>query len=100
MKLKNKPYVHGNVPGHVDMGFVFIHPDLGGSQGIALGIVIYVIVVGLLGALNVSHPSTREDFHTATALPYLYSNKKRHKNRFDKDSRKILGLSTGPAAKV
>lgn len=70
-KEKNLTYVHGNVPGHVDVGFVFIHPDLGGPQGIAFGVVIYVIVVGLLGALDVSHSGAREDFHTAATLPHL-----------------------------
>lgn len=85
----NKPYVHGNVPGHIDVGLVLIHPDLGGSQGVALGIVIYVIVVGLLGALDVSHSGTWEDLHTTAALPYLHSREKRHTNRFNKRTRKI-----------
>lgn len=60
------------------MGLVFIHPDLGGSQGISLGIVINVIVVGLLRALDVSHSGTWEDFHTAATLPYLHSKEKTH----------------------
>lgn len=75
----SKAHVHGNVPGHVDVGFVFVHPDLGGSQGVPLGVVIYVVVVGLLGAFDVSHSGTWEDFHTAAALPHLHS-KDRHKD--------------------
>lgn len=73
LKLGNQAYVHGDVPGHVDVGFVFIHPDLGGSQGISLGVVVDVVVVGLLGALDVSHSGTRQDFHAAATLPYLRS---------------------------
>lgn len=71
-----KTYVHGNVPGHVDVGFVFIHPHLSSPQGIALSIVIYVIVVGLLGALDVSYSGTGEDFHTASTLPHLDSSRR------------------------
>lgn len=72
---RRKTYIHGNVPGHVDVGFVFIHPHLSGTQGIAFSVVIYVIVVGLLGALDVSHSGTWEDFHTPTALPHLDSSR-------------------------
>lgn len=53
------------------MGFVLVHPNLGGAQGISLGVVINVVVVGLLGALDVRHPGTREDLHAAAALPHL-----------------------------
>lgn len=73
---RRKTYVHGNVPGHVDVGFVFIHPHLSGPQGIALSVVIYVIVVGLLGALDVSHSGTWQDFHTPSTLPHLHSSRK------------------------
>lgn len=73
---RRKTYVHGNVPGHVDVGFVFIHPHFGSPQGIALSVVIYVIVVGLLGALNVSHSGTWQDFHTPSTLPHLDSSRK------------------------
>lgn len=76
LKLGNQAYVHGNVPGHVDVGFVFIHPDLGGSQGISLGVVVDVVVVGLLGALDVSHSGAREDLHAAATLPHLHSEEK------------------------
>ena len=57
LKIKNIyiTHVHGNVPGHVHMGFVLIHPDLGSAQGVALGIVIDVVVVWLLGAFDVGH---------------------------------------------
>lgn len=72
---RRKTYIHGNVPGHVDVGFVFIHPHLSGTQGIAFSVVIYVIVIGLLGALDVSHSGTWEDFHTPTALPHLDSSR-------------------------
>lgn len=74
--MGRKTYVHGNVPGHVHVGLVFIHPDLSGPQGIAFSIVIYVIVVGLLGALDVSHSGTWEDFHTPATLPNLDSSRK------------------------
>lgn len=74
-KMGRKTYIHGNVPGHVDVGFVFIHPHLSGAQGIAFSVVIYVIVVGLLGALDVSHSGTREDLHTPATLPHLDSSR-------------------------
>lgn len=64
-------YVHGDVPGHVDVGFVLVHPNLGGAQGISLGVVIDVVVVGLLGALDVCHPGAGEDLHAAATLPHL-----------------------------
>lgn len=73
--MGRKTYIHGNVPGHVDVGFVFIHPHLSGAQGIAFSVVIYVIVVGLLGALDVSHSGTREDLHTPATLPHLDSSR-------------------------
>lgn len=69
-------YVHGNVPGHVDMRLVFIHPHFGGPQGIPLGVVIYVVVVGFLGALDVRHSGTWQDFHASSALPHLESRKR------------------------
>ena len=72
---RRNTYVHGNVPGHVDVRFVFIHPHLGSPQSIALSVVIYVIVVGLLGALDVSHSGTWEDFHTTATLPHLQRSK-------------------------
>lgn len=53
------------------MGFVLVHPDLGGAQGIPLGVVIDVVVVGLLGALDVRHPGAGEDLHAAATLPHL-----------------------------
>lgn len=66
-----RSYVHGDVPGHVDVGFVLVHPNLGGAQSVSLGVVIDVVVVGLLGALDVRHPGTGEDLHAATTLPHL-----------------------------
>lgn len=66
-----RSYVHGDVPGHVDVGFVLVHPNLGGAQGIPLGVVIDVVVVGLLGALDVRHPGAGEDLHAAATLPHL-----------------------------
>lgn len=53
------------------MGFVLVHPNLGGAQGISLGVVINVVVVGLLGALDVRHPGAGEDLHAAATLPHL-----------------------------
>lgn len=37
------------------MGLEAVHPDLGSPEGIALGIVIDVIVVGFPSALDVGH---------------------------------------------
>lgn len=74
---RRKSYVHGNVPGHVDVGFVFIHPDFSGSQCIAFGVIVNIIVVGLLGALNVGHSGTWQDLHAPSTLPHLDNRKKR-----------------------
>lgn len=74
-KTKRKSYVHGNIPGHVDVGLVFIHPHLSGSQGVAFGIIVYVVVVGLLGALDVGHSGAWQDFHAPSTLPHLNSKK-------------------------
>lgn len=53
------------------MGFVFIHPHLRRSQGVAFGVVVDVVVVGLLGALDVGDPGARQDLHAPPALPHL-----------------------------
>lgn len=73
---QRKTYVHGDVPSHVDVGFVFIHPHLSGSQGISFCVVIYVIVVGFLGALDMGYSGTWQDFHTPSTLPHLDRSKK------------------------
>ncbi|KAG9339635.1 hypothetical protein JZ751_023526 [Albula glossodonta] len=64
-------HIHGDVPGHVDMRFVLVHPDLSRPQGVPLGIVVDVIVVGLLRPLDVCHSSARENLHAAPTLPHL-----------------------------
>lgn len=71
MGVEGGTHIHGDVPGHVDVGLVFVHPHLGSPQSVALGVVIYVVVVGLLGALNVGHSGTGQDLHTAPTLPHL-----------------------------
>lgn len=58
------------------MGFVFVHPHLSGPQGIPLSVVIYVVVVGLLGSLDVGHSGTWQDLHTPPTLPHLDSSEK------------------------
>lgn len=69
--IRISTYVHGDVPGHVDMGLKLIHPDFSGSQGVPLGVVVDVVVVGLLGAFDVSDSGTGQDLHAAPALPHL-----------------------------
>ena len=64
-------YGHGDVPGHVHVGLEAVHPHLGRSQGIALGVVVDVVVVGLLGALDVGHAGAGQHLHAAAALPHL-----------------------------
>lgn len=53
------------------MGLEVIHPHLGSPQRIALGVVVDVIVVWLLGALDVGHTGAREHLHAAATLPHL-----------------------------
>lgn len=66
-------HIHGDVPGHVDVGFVLVHPHLGGSQRVPLGVVVDVVVVGLLGALDVGHSGAGQHLHAASALPHLHT---------------------------
>ena len=53
------------------MGLEAVHPHLGRSQGVALGIVVDVVVVGLPGALDVGHAGAGQHLHAAAALPHL-----------------------------
>lgn len=56
------------------MGLVVIHPHLSHSQRVALSVETDVVVVGLLLALDVSHPGAGQDLHAATAEPHLQQN--------------------------
>lgn len=69
--LPGLAYGHGNIPGHVHVGLEAVHPHLGRPQGVALGVVIDVIVVGLLGAFDVCHTGAGQHLHAAPALPHL-----------------------------
>lgn len=64
-------HIHRDVPGHVDVGLVLVHPDLGGPQGIPLGVVVNVIVVRLLCPLDVCHSGAGQHLHAPATLPHL-----------------------------
>ena len=69
------PYLQRQVPRDVDVRFVVVHPHLGHPQGVALGVETDVVVVGLLLALDVSHPGAGQDLHAAAAQPHLQGNR-------------------------
>ena len=69
------PYLQRQVPRDVDVPFVVIHPHLGHPQSIALGVKTNVVVVGLLLALDVSHPGAGQDLHAAATQPHLQRNR-------------------------
>ncbi len=66
-----KTHIHGDIPGHVDVGLILIHPNFCCPQRVPLGIVVNVVVVWFLCAFDVSYSSTREHLHTAATLPHL-----------------------------
>lgn len=65
------PYLQRQVPRNVDVPFVVVHPHLSHPQSVALGVKANVVVVGLLLALDVSHPGAGQDLHAATTQPHL-----------------------------
>lgn len=72
MNKGEKPsHLHGDVPGQVDIGLVFIHPDLSHAESVAARMVSYVAVVGLLDPRDVSHPGAGQHLHAASTEPHL-----------------------------
>lgn len=64
-------YLQGNIPGHVDVTLVLVHPDLGHPQGVAPHVGRQVLRVGFVGALDVRDPGAGQHLHAATTLPDL-----------------------------
>lgn len=64
-------YLQRNIPGHVDMTLVLVHPDLGHPQSVTTYMGCQVLCVGFVGTLNVCNSGTRQDLHTAATLPHL-----------------------------
>lgn len=64
-------YLHGDVPGHVDVTFELVHPNLGHSESVPPHVRSQVLGVGLVCALYVSDPSAGQDLHAASTLPHL-----------------------------
>lgn len=55
------------------MRLELVHPDFSGPQCVPLGVVVNVVVIGLLGAFNVSDTSTGQNLHAAPTLPHLHT---------------------------
>lgn len=64
-------YLQGDVPGHVNVAPVLVHPDLSHPQSISTHVGRQVLCVGLVGTLNVGYPGAGQDLYTATTLPHL-----------------------------
>lgn len=64
-------YLQGNIPGHVDVTLVLVHPDLGYPQSVAPHVGRQVLRVGFVGALDVCDPGARQHLHAAATLPDL-----------------------------
>lgn len=69
-----RAHLHGDVPGHVDVTFELIHPNLGHSQGVSPHVRSQVLGVGLVRSLYVSDSSAGQDLHAAATLPHLVRN--------------------------
>lgn len=64
-------HLHGNVPGHVDVAFKLIHPDLCHSEGVPSDVRGEVLGVWFMGSLYVGDASAGQDLDAAAALPHL-----------------------------
>lgn len=64
-------HLHGNVPGHVDVAFELIHPDLGHSEGVPSDMRGEVLGVRFMGSLYVCDASAGQDLDAAATLPHL-----------------------------
>jgi len=83
-------HLHGNVPGHVDMAFKLIHPNLCHSESISPHVRRQIIRVWFVSALYVGDTSAREDLNTAATLPHLgFFTKKRENSIIYSHSRAI-----------
>lgn len=64
-------YLQRNIPGHVDVALVLVHPDLSHPQSVTPHVGRQVLRVGFVGALNVGNPGAGQHLHAAAALPHL-----------------------------
>ena len=53
------PHLLRDVPGHVDVALVLVHPNLRHPESVAAHVGGQVLGVGLVGTLNVRNPGTR-----------------------------------------
>lgn len=67
-------HLHGEIPGHVDVAFKLIHPNLCHSQGVSPHVGSEVLGVGFVSALDVSDSSAGQDLDAAATLPHLVLN--------------------------
>lgn len=69
--LQAAAYLKWNIPGHVNVTLVVVHPHLSRSQGVASHVGRQILRVWFVSTLNVGDPGARQDFHAASALPHL-----------------------------
>lgn len=64
-------HLQGNIPGHVDVAFKLVHPNLCDSEGVSPHVGRQVLGVGFMSALDVRDASARQDLDAAATLPHL-----------------------------
>lgn len=64
-------HLHGDVPGHVDVAFKLIHPNLRHSEGVPSDVGGEVLGVRFMGSLYVCDASAGQDLDAAATLPHL-----------------------------
>ena len=64
-------YLQWNVPGHVDVILVLVHPDLSHPQSVTAHVGGQVLCVGLVGTLDVCNPGAGQHLNASAALPHL-----------------------------
>lgn len=64
-------YLQRDIPGHVDVVLVVVHPHLSHPQGVSAHAGGQVLRVGFVGTLDVGDPGAGQNLHAAATLPHL-----------------------------
>lgn len=71
MILQAAAHLQWNVPGHVDVTPVLVHPHFSHSQSVAAHVGCQVLCIGFVSTLDVGDPGAGQDLHAAPTLPHL-----------------------------